>query len=59
MIPYLGIVICWLPAALIAAAQWGDWWHPFLVTLIFIAVQISRASFMPRASLVTPSAYIQ
>ncbi|MEO8439517.1 MAG: AI-2E family transporter [Spartobacteria bacterium] len=39
MIPYLGIVICWIPAVLIAAAQWGDWWHPFVVTLIFIVVQ--------------------
>jgi predicted PurR-regulated permease PerM len=39
MIPYLGIVICWIPAALIAAAQWGDWTHPLVVTLIFIVVQ--------------------
>jgi predicted PurR-regulated permease PerM len=39
MVPYLGIVICWIPAVLIAAAQWGDWWHPFLVTIIFIGVQ--------------------
>ena len=39
MIPYLGIVICWIPAVIIAAAQWGDWWHPFWVTIIFIVVQ--------------------
>ena len=39
MIPYLGIVLCWIPAVLIAFAQWGDWWHPFLVTIIFIAIQ--------------------
>jgi predicted PurR-regulated permease PerM len=39
MIPYLGIVLCWIPAVLIAAAQWGDWIHPFWVTIIFIAVQ--------------------
>jgi predicted PurR-regulated permease PerM len=39
MIPYLGIVICWIPAVIIAAAQWGDWWHPFWVTIIFVAVQ--------------------
>lgn len=39
MIPYLGIVICWIPAVLISAAQWGDWWHPFWVTVIFIVVQ--------------------
>lgn len=39
MIPYLGIILCWIPAALIAAAQWGDWWHPFWVTIIFLVVQ--------------------
>jgi predicted PurR-regulated permease PerM len=39
MIPYLGIVMCWFPAVLIAAAQWGDWLHPLAVTGIFIAVQ--------------------
>jgi predicted PurR-regulated permease PerM len=39
MIPYIGIVLCWIPAVLIAAAQWGDWAHPLGVTLIFIVVQ--------------------
>ena len=39
MIPYIGIIICWIPAVLIAAFQWGDWTHPLLVTLIFIIVQ--------------------
>lgn len=39
MLPYLGIILCWIPATLIAAAQWGDWWHPFWVTMIFVAVQ--------------------
>ncbi|HLB34014.1 MAG: hypothetical protein A3F67_01795 [Verrucomicrobia bacterium RIFCSPHIGHO2_12_FULL_41_10] len=37
LIPYAGIIICWVPAVLIAAAQFGDWWHPILVTLIFFA----------------------
>jgi predicted PurR-regulated permease PerM len=45
MIPYLGIVICWIPAVIIAAAQWGDWWHPFLVTIIFIVVQNLEGMF--------------
>jgi predicted PurR-regulated permease PerM len=45
MIPYLGIVICWIPAVLIAAAQWGDFWHPFWVTMIFIAVQNAEGLF--------------
>jgi predicted PurR-regulated permease PerM len=39
MIPYIGIVICWIPAVIIAAAQWGDWTHPLIVTGIFILIQ--------------------
>jgi predicted PurR-regulated permease PerM len=37
LIPYLGMMICWIPAVTIAAAQFGDWWHPVLVTIIFLA----------------------
>ena len=37
LIPYLGVIICWIPAVFIATAQFGDWWHPCLVTLIFLA----------------------
>jgi predicted PurR-regulated permease PerM len=36
IIPYLGMMICYIPAVIIAAAQFGDWFHPMLVTLIFI-----------------------
>jgi predicted PurR-regulated permease PerM len=39
MIPYIGIIICWVPAVLIAAFQYGDWTHPIVVTIIFIVVQ--------------------
>jgi predicted PurR-regulated permease PerM len=39
MIPYIGIIICWVPAVLIAAFQWGDWTHPILVTAAFILIQ--------------------
>src|SRR5438477_2417728 len=39
MVPYIGIIVCWVPAVLIAAFQWGDWWHPIGVTVIFIVVQ--------------------
>lgn len=39
MIPYVGILLCWIPAVIIAAVQWGDWTHPMLVTLIFVIVQ--------------------
>ena len=37
LIPYLGMMICWIPAVIIAAAQFGDWWHPLLVTIIFVS----------------------
>lgn len=36
LVPYLGIMICYIPAVIIAAAQFGDWLHPVLVTAIFI-----------------------
>jgi predicted PurR-regulated permease PerM len=45
MIPYIGIIMCWVPAVLIAAFQWGDWWHPFWVTLIFIVIQNLEGMF--------------
>jgi predicted PurR-regulated permease PerM len=45
MIPYIGIVVCWIPAVLIAAFQWGDFWHPFWVTIIFIVIQNLEGMF--------------
>jgi len=48
MIPYLGIVLCWVPAVIIASVQGGDgtwitgdpWWvFPLVVTGIFALVQ--------------------
>ncbi len=48
MVPYLGIVVCWVPAVIIASVQGGDgtwitndpWWvFPLVVTGIFAAVQ--------------------
>lgn len=45
MIPYVGIVICWVPAVLIAAFQWGDWWHPLLVTGVFVVIQNLEGMF--------------
>src|SRR5438309_5001701 len=39
ILPFIGIILCWIPAVLIAAAQWGDWMHPLAVTAIFIIVQ--------------------
>lgn len=46
MIPYIGIVLCWVPAVLIAAAQWGDWTHPLIVTGVFLTVQNLEAIFI-------------
>jgi len=36
LIPYAGMLISWVPAVLIATAQFGDWIHPLAVTVIFI-----------------------
>jgi len=46
MIPYIGIILCWIPAVLIAAAQWGDWAHPLLVTGVFVGVQYFESIFI-------------
>jgi len=45
MIPYIGIIICWVPAVLIAAFQFGDWTHPIIVTIIFVVVQNLEGMF--------------
>jgi predicted PurR-regulated permease PerM len=48
IIPYLGIIVCWIPAVVIASVQGGSylipetsaWWvFPLVVTAIFAAVQ--------------------
>ena len=48
VIPYLGIIICWVPAVIIASVQGGagtwvpgdPWWvFPLVVTGIFVVVQ--------------------
>ena len=48
IIPYLGIILCWIPAVIIASVQGGvgtwipsdHWWvFPLVVTLIFVVVQ--------------------
>ena len=46
MIPYVGIILCWIPAVLIAAGQWGDWTHPLIVTGVFLVVQNLEAIFV-------------
>jgi len=37
LIPYMGILICWIPAV-IAIAQFGDWQHPVMVSVAFLVV---------------------
>ena len=46
MIPYLGMLLCWIPAVLIAAAQFGDWTHPLIVTAIFIGMNNLEGFFI-------------
>ncbi len=46
LIPYAGMMICWVPAVLIAAMQYGDWWHPLLVTIIFVGANQLEGIFI-------------
>lgn len=39
IVPYLGIMLSLIPALALAAIQFGDWWHPALVLVIFGLVQ--------------------
>ena len=38
LVPYLGVLLCWIPSVLIAFAQWQDCQHPLGVTVIFFVV---------------------
>jgi predicted PurR-regulated permease PerM len=38
LVPYMGILICWIPAVLIAITQFGDWQHPVIVSAAFLVV---------------------
>jgi predicted PurR-regulated permease PerM len=46
LIPYVGLTICWIPAVLIAAAQFGDWTHPLIVTAIFVGMSNLESFFI-------------
>jgi predicted PurR-regulated permease PerM len=50
IIPYVGYIICYIPAILIAFAQFNDWIHPLWVTIIFflIVAQIDGLVTTPR-----------
>lgn len=46
LIPYVGLTICWIPAVLIAVAQFGDWTHPLIVTAIFVGMSNIESFFI-------------
>jgi predicted PurR-regulated permease PerM len=50
IIPYVGYIICYIPAVLIAFVQFNDWVHPLWVTIIFflIVAQIDGLVTTPR-----------
>jgi predicted PurR-regulated permease PerM len=50
IIPYAGYIVCYIPAILIAFAQYNDWVHPLWVTIIFflIVAQIDGLVTTPR-----------
>ena len=50
IMPYVGYIICYIPAVLIAFAQFNDWVHPLWVTIIFffIVAQIDGFVTTPR-----------
>ena len=43
-IPYLGIILCYIPVILIAIIQYGDFAHPFYCVLIMFIVQTLESS---------------
>ena len=45
-IPYLGILICYVPAILIAVVQFGDWQHPLLVVVVMFGVQTLESTII-------------
>ncbi len=46
LIPYVGLTICWIPAVIMAAAQFGDWTHPLIVTAIFVGMSNLESFFI-------------
>ncbi len=39
IIPFLGAIVTFVIALIIAVVQFGDWWHPMLVVIVFSIVQ--------------------
>ncbi len=48
-VPYLGFILCYIPAVLIAVVQYGDWWHPTLVVgIMFLAQTLESTIIAPK-----------
>ena len=45
-IPYLGIILCYIPAILVAIIQYGDVFHPLLVVGIMFVVQTLESTII-------------
>ena len=45
-IPYLGIILCYIPAILIAIVQYGDFAHPLYVVAIMFTVQTLESTII-------------
>jgi predicted PurR-regulated permease PerM len=49
IIPYVGYILCYIPAMIIAFVQFNDFAHPFWVTVVFLVVsQIDGVVVAPR-----------
>lgn len=46
IVPYLGVMLSIIPAVTLAAIQYGDWWHPIGVVLVFVLVQMAEGLFI-------------
>ncbi len=46
IVPYLGVMLSIVPALVICIIQFGDWLHPGLLVLLFVAVQAAEGLFI-------------
>ncbi len=46
IVPYLGVMLSILPALVICVIQFGDWLHPLLLIVLFIAVQAAEGLYI-------------
>ena len=48
-IPYLGIILCYIPVILIAIVQYGDWQHPlYCVGIMFLTQTLESSIISPK-----------